>query len=291
MWGLHSAAVIVVLGSAAIACGGRVSDGDDVTTKDVGADGDDASETWSDAPPAKFEGGCTLPNGVPLCRGTLKCPISRPETCSFDCIEFNNRNDDPGPFGICLREDGSKVLELARAGDYYRCGVCGSEGALCVGMLAFPRLFCADPAICSWLADAGYSDACWYQDKTPWKRGASIPAPACPPSGRAAGLCGGACGACSDGRVCTGRSPTHPFGICAQQKNESGEQNICGRRPGEPPKLDPRGCPSGQRCLVWASSDQSVADPHGFCVAETACSTIKSVIPGGVSCYTPTGSE
>jgi len=286
---LHSVAVIVVFSVAA--CGGKVDDaGGDALPGDVSADGLVDADT---GPPPLFDGGCTLPNGVPLCNGTLMCPSPYPGSCaSFQCVEFANKPEEAAPFGICLQQDGTKLLEQARPGDYYRCGVCASEGALCVSMLSFPRLFCAQPAVCSWLADVGYKDSCWFQDKTPWARDVVIAAPsACPAGGKDAGLCGGPCGACAAGEVCTGRSPSHPFGVCASPKSAAGEQNICGRRPGDPPKLDPKGCATGERCLVWSSTDQALADPHGFCVEEKRCTAIKAVIPGGVACYTSAGVE
>jgi hypothetical protein len=72
---------------------------------------------------------------------------------------------------------------------------------------------CVPEAFGRWLHERGLSVL--YGDRSPYD-GQPLPEPVgCPEVGEALMLCGGDCGPCPAAFDCIGRSPLHPFGVCA----------------------------------------------------------------------------
>lgn len=72
---------------------------------------------------------------------------------------------------------------------------------------------CVPEVFGRWLHERGFAVS--YSDRSPYD-GEPVPDPeGCPEVGEALTLCGGDCGPCPNGFDCIGRSPLHPFGLCA----------------------------------------------------------------------------
>jgi hypothetical protein len=103
--------------------------------------------------------------------------------------------------------------DLADRGDRL-CSVCG-DGEAC--LYRSPRqLVCVPDELCQALAARGAAHLCRFTDKSSYdaERPIASTSAECPhPS-----LCGGCCGDCEQGGACVGRSPTRPFGVCADRE-------------------------------------------------------------------------
>ena len=264
-------------------CGGVVAeDQRDAAAVDSGAD--TAPVRDGDAPVSA----CTYPNGAFNCREG--CPY--PPDCNV-CFLF--RSKDPGklaPFGGCY--SGTSALKtFGSAFGPDACSVCpGGEDFVCARMISDdppsePHLLrCVSPTVCDALASVGLVSDCYWQDKTPWTPGATIPAATCPPGGATGGLCGGECGACPSGQLCAGRSPTHPLGVCVTPNSGSIGESWCHRD---------SGCrDSTNACFVVHNPnpvDQALADEYGVCIPIDRCKSARALLPGGGSCTDKSGAE
>lgn len=291
---LKYGAILAVL---ALGCGGRIeefnppdndagADSSEASPMDSAADAPDSADsndgqtdtiTPTDAPP-----GCEPVNGVAVCGGMCG------DTCATGgCTQYGVPGATGGStstFGTCRR-----LFDVTSPSKFQvPCSVCYHGGELCTQVRNDPStLGCVPPELCQRLDASGFHGACVYTDKTAWSPTDVIPTPPCPANGRTLGLCGGACGDCTDPEmVCTGRSPTHPFGICAWTKNPafSGSQiNVC--------SLDPMDlhapCPSDQACVVFQTGNatsQAIEDKLGFCMPKAGCLALRASFPGGVRC-------
>jgi hypothetical protein len=115
-----------------------------------------------------------------------------------------------------------------------------------------------------------------YADYGKWT-GAPLPAPASCPSFAEFQICGGNCGGCQAGEICTGRSPLHPHGICMSAK---GTEECARGGTGN------RACKTGTACLLFKVEPeaQAMADEHGHCFSTTACQALADKLPGGGTC-------
>lgn len=256
-----------LLSAALGACGGRVSpDDNSVPQQDTGAldssnidDGVPADDTATeDVPPGPR---CKLSDGTPTCdvTGCGGCELG--SVCAHPVRRVS---EEQLPFGACLPSPTYGAT----------CGACDATHPLCIALGTFRELTCVPESMCSESARLGGGDACFHSDKTPWRPGQAVPVPTCPTNAGADGLCGGACGGCSGKAACTGRSPRHPFGICA---DASATRCVRGLKD----------CRPEQRCLVHLvgpDGDQDLADNLGFCVAADRCKSISATLPGGAVC-------
>lgn len=267
-------------------CGGRVADdgiasdaaGED-TAADIGSPLDSGTTPdteidsgWVDsgtdaAPPDP----CNLADGTPLCGASCT------HSCKgfAGCQPYSTIGGATSTVAMCS-EDQPLV-----GGEASPCRVCDGDSMLCAryGAGDYGELRCVQRALCDRLATE-LKPACWFQDKTPWDPARTVPSAACPSNGKLLGMCGGSCGGCSDGLFCTGRSPDHPFGVCASTKKASGAKNLCGG-PYDGP------CGASEACLSFkagAGGDQTLADRYGFCIPRDRCKQLQTSLPGGIFC-------
>lgn len=118
-----------------------------------------------------------------------------------------------------------------------------------------------------------------YADRGKWT-GAPLPeAKECP---EVAGLdlCGGNCGGCPAGELCTGRSPLHPWGFCVPESVNEKDGNCTAATSGN------LYCSAGYRCFLYdvEEEQQPVADANGFCLPTALCDAAAAGLPGGGRC-------
>lgn len=214
-------------------------------------------------PAAGFAGAamCMPESGVRLCHAACGTCCGTP-----DCFDFCIGPSKDGALGVCLTE------AIGARGE--RCSAC-LEGDVCIGDAQgpAPALICGPESVCKAnLMSGTATNHCFYSDKTPYT-GGEIPNPAtCPPASGGLALCGGACGACTTGFTCTGRSPTHPVGLCIPVKDglpgpfakDCGTGQSC---------LNP-----GQSCFLHGSSD--LQKEYGFCLSNEACGAAAAILGG-----------
>lgn len=125
------------------------------------------------------------------------------------------------------------------------------------------------------LLQHGQGDRVAYADRGLFT-GAPLPEPSACPSLSAGQVCGGLCGGCPVGQICTGRSPLHPFGICVTD-----DLNEC-RHPPEKNWT----CSSTKSCFVFTveAERQALANRTGFCLPKATCESYRT-LPGGGECY------
>jgi hypothetical protein len=123
-------------------------------------------------------------------------------------------------------------------------------------------------------AKAGYAERVRYAD---WGlfTGEPLPEPTSCPSVEGVLLCGGNCGGCPPETTCTGRSPLHPYGICAPADDCS------------PP--EGQWCGPGLGCFIWTVEPeaQALADRLGYCYPLATCEKMAAGVPGGGKCVVP----
>jgi hypothetical protein len=142
----------------------------------------------------------------------------------------------------------------------------------------FLRLACADERWALMYSLNGRNDLARYADRSTYT-GTPLPGvSATCPSIPNLQLCGGACGACSAGYMCMGRSPLHPYSLCVNKWSSGGQ---CDRS-------NPVACssPAGYRCMTYKvdAVAQPVADAYSFCVDKAICDAAAQSYPGGVFC-------
>jgi hypothetical protein len=277
-----------VLGTVLLGgCGGKIQDlptADGGTDQDVGTTDSDtgllpdtaleADVPLPDSPPADP---CKLSDGTPVC-GTAGCPDPHPGGCTggqVNCMPFKDAAGGLSSFGVCIQD----VAKVGKS--YHICTVC-DEGQLCASMSAYPSPVCVQAALCDRLAQSGMSTACWWSDKTTWAPGQTIPTASCPVTAGGLGICGEACPTCGDGLFCTGRSPTHPLGVCAGVYSQA-----CNGPGGAT-------CAASEACFSFKSdsaSNQDISNHYGFCMPTVRCKGLRGTLPGGAFCKDTSGAE
>lgn len=121
-------------------------------------------------------------------------------------------------------------------------------------------------------ANNGAADRVRYADYTPWT-GEPLPLPETCPTAAGVKLCGGYCGTCGAGQVCTGRSPTHPYGICVGIDGSDCRSGALA-------------CGAGEKCFFFSMPDPAEGDGYrpGYCLPEEACRAAVDSLPGGGEC-------
>jgi hypothetical protein len=122
----------------------------------------------------------------------------------------------------------------------------------------------------------GAADRIRYADWSSGWTGDPLPLPSSCPQFQGFAICGGDCEPCPTGQQCTGRSPLHPYGLCATLNPAS---YFCNTTKGG-------SCPQGQQCVFFTDSaaDQTVADNGGICFPLAECQAIAAQYPGGATC-------
>lgn len=248
-----------------IGCGGRV-------------DGADASaDATGDAPHDVAQGDsgwttCESPSGIGICGG--------PNNCGAQCANCGNVVD-ASELRACGDVSPDFDVDAGVAWDGYICpdgalNAChGDENApacwenACVAA-DLPRLYLLN----------GRADLARYADRSTYT-GDPLPPPptTCPSVSAGLQLCGGACGACQPTKVCTGRSPLHPYSLCVDSEPTSfpctrGTGGYCDS------------VRSGFMCLTFKvdSAAQSIADQSSVCVDGATCQAAAQSYPGGAVC-------
>ena len=221
----------LLAGALLTACGGNV-----VVDVDAGAGAGQSTGPASGSSSSSGVGGatpCRAADGVRLCGGAdQQCPALNPPVCpGFGCtpaLDVDTFADEPA--GVCWSD--------LPGGGLTPCIAC-ADGQVCV-QRARDELFCTDPAVCQALYGLGATTACRYADKAAFDDEPLPDAPdACPVVAGSNALCGGGCGACGPiGYICTGRSPAHPLGVCAETLPNTGTQGSVPAASCQPGSLD-----------------------------------------------------
>ncbi|MEJ7733521.1 MAG: hypothetical protein WKG00_30535 [Polyangiaceae bacterium] len=164
------------------------------------------------------------------------------------------------------------------------------DGELCAQRTP-DQLVCVSRETCDALGELGATNACRYSDKSAYGGNPPPEAGICPVGG-AGKICGGTCGPCKDyggGKArCVGRSPSHPFGVCALDYLDG--------FPGC--WLDDEGslaqpCGPNDLCAIFdvAAEDQPIANRYGTCVLRKYCEFAAYNLPGGVRCFDEDGGQ
>lgn len=258
----------LVLGGAALslaylepACGGHASA---VPAADSGTTDSAASV---DAPPVEAgppPRGCVSDSGFAICDGTHNCfpPSQRgQQTACWDCVQGS------APYY-------QTVLCLNEAAPMLAPGSPCADGQVLIEAYVQGAWNCLPFDVGQLFTDNGAADRVRYADWSAWT-GEALPLPTTCPKFSGFSICGGNCGPCGSGNICTGRSPKHPYGFCFP---DTTQLPGCGSTDWT--------CPSGQSCVVFADpGDQALADQAGLCVSTTACKAMASSYPGGANCH------
>lgn len=249
---------LLALLAAVIGCGGR---GDLDGTPDGGADA--AEQPPIDgglSPDAKLED-CMSTDGIRICGSTAGCFEDGPYC---DC-GFPHGNPNEPQIGWCHDDLAGMGVRI--------CGSC-LDGQVCVDLPTSAWLDhnCASESLGRLLWQHGRQDLVRYADDTPYD-GQPLPMPTeCPPPvGGAVQLCGGNCGGCGAAKVCSGRSPTHPFGICIP----ANPFDTC---------IVASDCSPDGACLNLSSAIGATKYYPTLCVPAADCPSIAAAIPGGALC-------
>jgi hypothetical protein len=213
----------------------------------------------------KAEGGatgwpeCSTPSGYIICGGDFECPLDSAE-CVY-CLD--RRLAQTGGVSICVNS----------APDFTQCYRC-PDGELCVQYTQLRKfLYCAPGEVGLLFGAAGAPEQVRYADYGMFT-GDPLPEPTTCPAVSGFTLCGGACGGCPAGSVCTGRSPLHPYSLCVP------EIPGCGVA---------RACSGGDGCFVFRVEPeaQPLADELGYCLPLSECMAAAENLPGGGFCVAP----
>lgn len=243
----------------AASCGATASDGQ--TREDSGPPPLDAGLY----PDATIED-CVSEEGVRLCGTKSHCYEAGPHCDCRPLPHIGKAGDGTVELGYCA----------GSVPDLWLCGSC-FDGEVCVEIFYADAPFCASESLARLYVAHGAGDLAYYADYTPYT-GDPLPEPTeCPPPQGELALCGGKCGGCSGDRLCTGRSPTHPWGICADQGFFRCTQG------------SDTGCKTDEACLLLAAE---LPDPAGdplklfpsLCVPHADCAAYAAAIPGGATC-------
>jgi hypothetical protein len=270
-------------------CGGQVmgagdsgsSTNGDSGSEDSGSDSIPSGDTSVTTDGGDDSSGDIGPTGPCMARGAAVCGTSTCTSgCAADkCVIWHSSSPSTPSLHVGFCDLTTDLLDVPEPGPGWMCTVCPHESSLCMTPDG-TEPFCVFPEACTVLHNLGFTNPCFYQDKTSWNGDVALTAGACP-GASSLRLCGGGCGDCSGPEVCTGRSPTHPFGVCAKPYFPTASSlkipNECGV------------CKShGMSCLTFqvgaAGPSQTLADFTGFCIEPDRCTQIAAMLPGGATC-------
>jgi hypothetical protein len=160
------------------------------------------------------------------------------------------------------------------------CGHC-VDGSVCINMgLEGPADACAPYELGVLFAANGGADRMAYAHASLWT-GEPLPEPTDCPAIADVPICGGKCGECPAGQLCTGRSPLHPYGLCVPRPPEdASEWKFCGSA---------SDCGAETGCFRWKVQPeaQAVANKRGYCLPLATCQAAAASLPGGGTCVAP----
>jgi hypothetical protein len=193
------------------------------------------------------------------------CPEEQP-SCLFYCVKAKT----PGDFGFCGQAyDGASMIWgkpldgriLATQDDAIDVTTVGLDELTFEGGL--------------FLFQHGQGDRVAYADRGLFT-GEPLPLPTTCPELTAGQACGGLCGGCPVGQVCTGRSPLHPHGVCVTTASAGCRY----------PKEQGWTCQPTEACFAFTVEPerQAFANRTAFCVPKAVCEEYRK-LPGGGECY------
>lgn len=241
------------------ACGGRAqgqpSGGDGGTGFDSGGEVDASDAGWTQ---------CSSPSGYAVCNGPQSCPTGG--ACQ-SCANITSTE-----VVACLNDALASFNATANT-----CGSPCLDGSICVAWMDDKTYMCAPFEMGVLFAQNGGSNRARYVDMGLWT-GDALPLPATCPAVDGLQLCGGNCGPCPSGQLCTGRSPLHPYSFCVPPNRFAcarGSHN-CGVDAGT----------QGQSCLTFTvqTDAQALADQWGICLPGPLCQAAAAGLPGGATC-------
>jgi hypothetical protein len=260
----HAAALLAAL--AISACGGDVDhDGAGGAAGSGGAGGAGGVAGAEGGAAGGVVDAGTTPCSAPDWEGcgVPECPEGRPG-CSF-CLPA----DELGLIGICAE---SLADEL---------GAMPADGTI---LLTTKASFVTPPLVLNQVpfsaglivASYGQEARLGYADRGKWT-GKPIPQPTECPKLANVPTCGGYCGGCPVGEICTGRAPLHPYGLCIPKS-----AGVCSLVP----EVNGSECKLNERCFVFTvePEHQFAANAKGFCLPQAVCEATAANLPGGGSC-------
>jgi hypothetical protein len=225
---------------------------------------------------------------VRLCGGDEDCPALEPPECpGFGCTPARDVVDfEPSDAGVCWAD-----VKDAAAQQCHGC----PDGQVCL-QRSEDQLVCVEPGVCEALWDLGARDVCRYADKTRYD-GRPLAAPNLCPGWPA---CGPNCPPCYDAyrARCVGRSPNHPWGLCAvvHEGVGHGQEDVpaCALAPDGSVLI---GCAQSGLgdafCTVFdvPQEDVPAARRFGLCLFEGQCVAAAQLLPNWVRCYNDRGRQ
>jgi hypothetical protein len=236
---------------SAIHCGSRTGHDDGVGT-------DAAGESSIDA------GVCGSPSGYVVCGGPNDCFPDGGAPCDFCTLQTIQQFGSPYTLGICTNQ-ANPELSVA--------GLCDDD---CVYVeLITPGEWSTYPLeVGALFAANGAADRVRYADLS-FYTGQPLPSISSCTSDAGFTACGGSCPPCSADRLCTGRSPLHPVGLCVPAHN-------CGVQGGWK-------CPqAADACFVFTVQPDAQAlvdSDYGECLPLSECQAAAKSYPGGGTCH------
>lgn len=252
--------VTVDIGDAAGGGGSDASDGSSGSSGSTGGSGG-MGAAGADAGGDSASTPCSAPDWEGC--GSPDCPDSRP-----GCIQCNGTSD-AGLIFICAESLiiglGGKPLDghvlLTMQPSFTTLPLLDEEVPFSAGVI---------------VANHGQADRLAYADRGVWT-GQPIPKPTDCPKIQDVSTCGGYCGGCPFGQVCTGRSPLHPYGLCIPT-----DAGVCSLVS----DINGSTCKKGEGCFTYTvePEHQHVADGTGFCMPLAQCQATAANLPGGGHC-------
>jgi hypothetical protein len=258
---LRRVALIVLLGHSA--CGGLTA----------GAGPDASAEGQpSDAGSPR----CSTPEGWEICGSGTGCSVGggRPG-CAFCVPPACTPDGSPWCGGVGLCQATFDAI------GHHGCPVCDDESA-CYTVLGgsgtYPDLACIPFSLAVLLSPYVQDpDKLRYADLGRWDARALPSQATCPvPAGFQ--VCGGACGTCSPGQRCVGRSPRHPYGFCVDDLTDWCHSD--GSHKCTAPGTGPFGC----FIFTVEPEAQPIANQYGICLPVSKCQAVATQLPGGGTC-------
>jgi len=209
---------------------------------------------------------CASPGGYAVCGGPAMCSASSAACGQCGLYIGPGATDAGGSLSTCTNTAWTNYGAA-------QCGQMCPDGSVCVAEFKPSVFMCAPFELGVLFAMNGATDRVRYADMGAWT-GEALPLPATCPTVQGVEVCGGNCPPCSNsGDVCTGRSPLHPYGFCAQPNT----QGPCSA--GTP-------CSAGIGCLTFKveGSVQTLADKYGMCLPSSLCTAVANGLPGGATC-------
>lgn len=278
------ATVLAFVGLSAWGCGTSPSTTAASGTSTEGDGGSTAATTSmtgggdGGARPQDVPSACQSPSGYQVCGGPNHCPYDVPSCPENTLVE--EEDEAKGVLGLCFNDVFSEYVVES---DETFCVSC-DDGDICfdeanLGFAAFCMPFEVGPLV----QQNGAAARLRYADHSLWT-GQVLPAPATCPILADVPTCGGLCGDCAEGEVCTGRSPLHPYGLCVPTDADAdASTNLLGYCNEMYP------CKAGFGCFHWTVQPeaQQQADDFGFCLPLKTCKAAAANIPGGGYCDAP----